>query len=1144
MTFSTYKNPDWPKLEEEILKKWKHEHVFMKSIESKDEDNTWIFYEGPPSANGLPGIHHVMSRTIKDVFCRFKSMQGFRVLRKGGWDTHGLPVELQVEKRLGITREDIGVKVSVEDYNAECKKDVMKFKEKWDELTERTAFWLDLENPYITYENNYIETLWYILSKFHEKGFLYKGYTIQPYSPAAGTGLSSHELNQPGCYKEVTDTTAVAQFELLPDSKSQVNKLVFSKLDENLPLYFLAWTTTPWTLPSNTALAVGSKIDYKLVLTRNPYTGTVQYVILAGDLFDNYFQSVEIDSEWEKEFEGINDSSEKLTLLESKSKNSKKPVGIQIQTILGKDLKGLKYIQLLSYDANKIEGQKAFEVVLADFVTTQDGTGIVHIAPSFGADDFRIGQKEGLASLTMVDKQGKFIDGMGELSGKYVKNYTDEDENHPDYKSTDVLIAIKLKEENKAFKVEKYNHNYPHCWRTDKPILYYPLESWFVKTTAVKDKLVRLNNEINWIPKSTGEGRFGNWLENLVDWNLSRSRYWGTPLPIWVSEDGTEQICIGSVQQLQDEIKKSIDAGFMDESPFKNKIDLHKPFVDKIILCSSKGQKMHREPDLIDVWFDSGAMPYAQWHWPFENKIEFEQNYPADFIAEGVDQTRGWFFTLHTIAAILDECDEEIKSLNKKKGNPGIAYRNVLANGLVLDKNGNKMSKRLGNAVEPFKAVEEFGSDAIRWYMLSNASPWDNLKFDLTGVDETKRKFFGTLYNTYSFFALYANVDKWEYKDDKHKESSISERPEIDRWIISLLNTLIEDVTEAMEEFDPTKATRAIQDFVTEDLSNWYVRLNRRRFWKGEMSEDKDLAYTTLYECLLTVSKLMAPFAPFYADKLYTDLTVTSNKKFTSVHLDSFPESNFTTINKPLEQQMNLAQKASSLVLSLRKKSNIKVRQPLQKIMIPANNEEMKDHISKIKSLILGEVNVKELEILATDNQIIVKQIKPDFRILGKKVGSLMKQVASKIQDFDSGQIARFETEGKMPVMIDNREIELVLEDVEITPIDIPGWLVVSEDGLTVALDIEISPELKKEGIAREFVNKVQNLRKETGLDVTDRIIVKIMTINEIWEAISEYKDYICAEILANELDLADELVDYHSFDLDGSVCQITINKV
>ncbi|MBC7425292.1 MAG: isoleucine--tRNA ligase [Bacteroidia bacterium] len=1104
--YRTQKNINWPALEETILQEWKQRDIFNKSIENRPENNPFVFYEGPPSANGMPGIHHVMSRAIKDVFCRFKTLQGFRVERKGGWDTHGLPIELQVEKRLGITKEDIGKSISVEDYNKECRTDVMKFKDTWDNLTERIGYWVDLNNPYVTYENDYIETLWYLLKELYKKDFLYKGYTIQPYSPAAGTGLSSHELNQPDTYKMVRDTTVVAQFRLTQEA--QQNLLPESEKDA----FFIAWTTTPWTLPSNTALAVGKNITYIAVETFNQYTFKPVIVILAKELFSKYF----------------NEKASEISLEDYKEGDKLIPFKI-LKEIKGSNLADLRYEQLMPFNSNKkelIEGD-AFKVVTGDFVTTEDGTGIVHIAPSFGADDFRVSKQNGIGALTLVDKQGRFIEGTGDYAGLYVKNYNNADESAPDYKSTDVLISIRLKEENKAFKVEKYEHTYPHCWRTDKPILYYPLESWFIKTTAVKERMVELNKTINWKPKSTGEGRFGNWLENLVDWNLSRSRYWGTPLPIWRTDDGTEEICIGSIEELKAEITKAEAAGIKQDINTDVEIDLHKPYVDGIILISKSGKPMKREADLIDVWFDSGAMPYAQWG--LKNKDSWNKTFPADFIAEGVDQTRGWFFTLHAIAVMLFD---------------SVAYKNVLANGLVLDKNGNKMSKRLGNTIDPFITIDKFGADAVRWYMLSNASPWDNLKFDLDGVAEVQRKFFGTLANTYSFFALYANIDNFEL--DPENISDISTRSELDKWIISKLNSLISEVTDSFNDYDPTKASRAIEEFTDSHLSNWYVRLSRRRFWKGEMSSDKKAAYETLYECLKTISQLMSPVAPFFSDWLYQSLTEgekTGSWKKESVHLTNFPTVEKNSIDINLEQTMQIAQDLVSLVLSLRKKHSIKVRQPLQKIMVPVLNKTFEEQLKHVEHLILSELNIKELEYLDSQNNVLVKKIKPNFKTLGKKAGASMKALSDIVSTFNQEQIRHIEQLGNLNIQLNGSDFELLLEDVEISFMDIPGWLVATNNTLTVALDANLTEELKNEGLAREFVNRLQNIRKEKDFNVTDKIIVSVLAEQKVNEALNAYKAYICSEILAADIYFTDNQQDMEEIDLEGMNCKVSVSK-
>ncbi|MFP4605640.1 MAG: isoleucine--tRNA ligase [Bacteroidales bacterium] len=1094
--FKEYDSLNLSNVNKEQLKEWEEKRTFEKSIETREGQPTFVFYEGPPSANGVPGIHHVMARTIKDIFCRYKTMKGFLVKRKAGWDTHGLPVEIGVEKKLGITKDDIGEKISVKEYNETCKKEVMKYQDVWEDLTAKMGYWIDLDDPYITYDNKYIETVWYLLKQFYKSGLLYKGYTIQPYSPAAGTGLSTHELNMPGCYKQVKDTSVVAQFKVKKDEKSE---FLFKDLDTDL--YFLAWTTTPWTLPSNTALGVGKGIHYVKVRTFNQYTHEPITVILAKDLLYKYFSK----------------DNENLKLEDYKPGEKKIPFKV-ISEFLGADLAGIRYEQLLPYQQPE-EGD-AFLVITGDFVTTEEGTGVVHLAPSFGADDFRMGQKYGLGSLTLVDKQGKFVEGMGEFSGRYVKNEYDPNATE-DATPVDVDIAVKLKKENKAFKIEKYEHSYPHCWRTDKPILYYPLDSWFIKTTAQKDKLIEYNKNINWKPEATGTGRFGKWLENLVDWNLSRSRYWGTPLPIWSTEDKEERICIGSVKELKEEIDKSIQAGFMKENPLKDfeetnmtkenydSFDLHRPFVDEIILVSQSAKKMHREPALIDVWFDSGAMPYAQHHYPFENKGHFGELFPADYIAEGVDQTRGWFFTLHTIAVMLFD---------------SVAYKNIISNGLVLDKNGNKMSKRLGNAVDPFEAIEKHGSDPLRWYMITNAQPWDNLKFDIEGLEEVKRKFFGTLYNTYNFFALYANIDRFTYEEEEIPDD---ERPEIDRWILSLMNTLIKEVEEYYEDYEPTKAARAIHYFVIENLSNWYVRLNRKRFWGGEYSKDKVSAYQTLYKCLENVARLMAPVSPFYADKIFKDLNRVTNKtKAESVHLAMFPEYSNNQIDKNLEERMDIAQRITSMVLSLRRKVNIKVRQPLNKLLLPVFSKEFKEKFEAVKPLVLTEVNVKTVEYISDTSDILVKNIKPNFKKLGPKYGKLMKQISAELNKMEQKDIVQMEKVGSYSITAGDQQITLQLDDVEITSQDIPGWLVTTDGDITVALDITITDELQQEGIAREFVNRIQNLRKDKNFEVTDRIKIRIQRIDAINEAIEKHKEYIAAQTLADEINLVEETED------------------
>ncbi len=1124
--FQEYKQLDLSQINKEVLNRWEKDDTFHKSISTREGHPTFVFYEGPPSANGMPGIHHVMARAIKDIFCRYKTMKGFRVHRKAGWDTHGLPVELSVEKALNITKEDIGKKISVEEYNNQCRKEVMKYTREWEELTRIMGYWVNMDDPYVTFDNRYIETVWWLLKQIYSKGLLYKGYSIQPYSPAAGTGLSSHELNQPGCYRDVKDTTAVAQFKAIRNEKSE-----FLYLGVDTDLYFLAWTTTPWTLPSNTALCVGPGIKYLKVKTFNPYSGIPVTVILAKDLLSAHFSAKNVD----------------LPFDEYKPGDKNIPFEV-LEEYEGKDLAGVQYEQLIEWV--KPLG-KAFEVITGDFVTTEDGTGIVHIAPTFGADDDRVAKQNGVSPLIVVDAEGKnqaLVDKTGrffrindlseefvskqvnlekykEFAGRFVKNEYDETLTEND-NTVDVDISVMLKMENKVFKIEKHTHNYPHCWRTDKPVLYYPLDSWFIKTTAVKDKMVELNNTINWKPQSTGTGRFGNWLENLVDWNLSRSRFWGTPLPVWRTEDGSEELCIGSTEELVTEIEKAMEAGFMTENPYAgfevgnnskanyDKIDLHKPYVDKVVLVSSTGKKMFREPDLIDVWFDSGSMPYAQNHYPFENSEKYNPEkgkgvFPADFIAEGVDQTRGWFFTLHAIATMVDE---------------SVAFRNIISNGLVLDKNGNKMSKRLGNAVDPFTTIEEYGSDPLRWYMITNAQPWDNLKFDISGVEEVKRKFFGTLYNTYNFFALYANVDGFKYTEE---EIPVSERPEIDRWVISLLNSLIKEVGESYENYEPTRAGRAISEFVTENLSNWFVRLSRKRYWGGEYSTDKISAYQTLYTCLETVAKLMAPIAPFYADMLYADLNkITQKEPDQSVHLVDFPKFDAILIDKELEEKMDIAQQASSMILALRRKEKLKVRQPLAKIIVPVLNPHFKEQFEAVKNIILAEVNVKEVGFLTDTSGIIKKKIKPNFKTLGPKYGKLMKQISGIINQMGQADISGFESSGNHEILVEGETVALTLEDVEIQTEDIPGLTVATEGQLTVALDINVTEELKEEGIAREFINKIQNLRKESNFEVTDRINLSILSNEEYNMAILNHKDYICTQTLANQLVLVDELHD------------------
>jgi len=1051
------------RIDQEIGAFWERAGIFQRSLDERRDAQPFVFYEGPPSANGMPGIHHVMSRTIKDLFCRYQTQKGRRVERKGGWDTHGLPVEIAVEKTLGITKEDIGQKISVEEYNAACRKEVLRYKDTWDDLTRRMGYWVDLQHPYITFDPDYIDSLWHLLRTMYDKGLLYKGYTVQPFSPAAGTGLSTHELNQPGSYRMVKDTTLTAQFKLV------------GKADE----YFLAWTTTPWTLPSNTALAVGADIAYELIQTDNPYTQLPVKVWIAAALRDRYFKPEEEGQSWSVASHAF-----------------------------GRELAGTRYEQLLPYV--QPDNGDAFLVVSADFVSTQDGTGIVHIAPSFGSDDMRTAQLNGLGSLTLVDRQGRFTEHVGEFSGRYVKNYSDD----PAYVSVDVDIAVTLKQENRAFRIEKYEHSYPHCWRTDKPVIYYPLDSWFIRTTAVKERMLELNRTINWKPAATGEGRFGQWLENLVDWNLSRSRFWGTPLPIWRTADAAEEVCIGSLAELREAVERSVAAGFM-ESALPPDFDPHRPFVDRITLVSPSGKPMEREEDLIDVWFDSGAMPYAQWHYPFENQERFRASFPADFIAEGVDQTRGWFFTLHAIATIISD---------------SVAYRNVVSNGLLLDKDGNKMSKRLGNAVDPFDILNEYGADATRWYIITNSQPWDNLRFDAQGIDKLRRKFFGTLHNTYSFYALYANVDGFR---GLQAEVPLAARPEIDRWIISLLNSLVREVDELYAAYEPTRAGRLIQTFATDHLSNWYVRLCRRRFWKGEFNEDKVAAYQTLRECLLTVAKLMAPIAPFYADFLYRSLRLCEGADAeVSVHLEYFPFWNSSVVDQALEERMQMAQDLSSLVLSLRKQENIRVRQPLQRILVPVLDDTMQEQLEAVRDLVLSEVNVKEMTFVR-DNQegTFTKKIKPDFKALGPRMGKRMKTVALAVNALTQEDIRRLERFGTLALMLEDGPATLERSDVDISTEDMPGWQVASEGGLTVALDITLTDALRAEGDAREFVNRMQRLRKDMNLDVTDRIRVQLERSGDISDSIMQHSGYICSEILAEEISLVDA-VENHSVQL------------
>lgn len=1125
--YPEYKSLNLPNIAEAVLNRWQERRIFERSVEEREGAPAFTFYEGPPSANGLPGIHHVMSRSIKDIFCRYKTQKGFQVKRKGGWDTHGLPIEISVEKTLGITKEDIGDKITIEDYNKACRREVMKYKSVWDDLTRRMGYWVDLEDPYITFENSYIETCWYLLKELHSKKLLYKGYTIQPFSPAAGTGLSSHELNQPGTYKLVKDTTVVAQFKVIRDAKSEP---LFA--DTDAPVYFLAWTTTPWTLPANAALAVGADITYVLVRTFNPYTFAPVSLVLAKELLAKHFQPKQAE----------------LELADYQPGNKNIPYRVE-QEWKGSALQGIRYEQLMPYV--QPEGD-AFRVITGDFVSTGDGTGIVHIAPTFGADDFRVARQHGIPAILvkdesgkptpLVDRRGRFVKEITDFSLEYVKEeYLNETEKEQErvkqgrekYLSTDERIAIRLKQENKAFKVEKYEHTYPHCWRTDKPVLYYPLDSWFIRTTACKDRMIELNKTIHWKPESTGTGRFGNWLENLVDWNLSRSRYWGIPLPIWKSESGEEK-CIGSVAELQEELRKSVAAGLMDASalqhldPAHGDFDLHRPYVDHAVLVSDSGQPMYREPDLIDVWFDSGAMPYAQWNYPFSTS-SLKGVYPADFIAEGVDQTRGWFFTLHAISVMLFD---------------SVAFKNVVSNGLVLDKNGNKMSKRLGNAVDPFSTLETYGPDATRWYMISNAQPWDNLKFNLEGIGEVQRKFFGTLHNTYNFFALYANIDGFRYED---RDIPVQERTELDRWILSLLHSLVKEVDACYADYEPTRAAREIQDFVTEHLSNWYVRLSRRRFWKGEYTDDKKAAYQTLYTCLDTIARLMAPVAPFYADQLYGDLNAVSHKDaHDSVHLAKFPVADDSVIDKDLEERMELAQQISSMALSLRKKVNIKVRQPLQKILLPVIDAHFRSRVLAVADLIKAEVNVEEIAFLDEANNVLVRKIKPNFKALGPKVGGLMKQLTARIAAITREEIAYLEQNGLLPLRLGEVLFDLLLEDVEVLSEDIPGWQVASQGRLTVALDVTLTDGLREKGLARELVNRIQNIRKDKGFEITDRISVRIKGPENVQRSIKNNFEYIRTEILATSLELVDQLEgsDAIPVDVDDDLQVLTtVNK-
>ncbi|NOX85899.1 MAG: isoleucine--tRNA ligase [Chlorobi bacterium] len=1125
--YKEYKQLDLTKIAGEVRKFWEDNHIFEKSLENRRNNEPFVFYEGPPSANGVPGIHHVMARTIKDLFCRYQTLKGKYVERKAGWDTHGLPVEISVETTLGITKEDIGKKISIEEYNKACRREVLKYKDLWDELTRKIGYWVDLDHPYITFDNKYIETVWYLLKQLFEKGLLYKGYSIQPYSPAAGTGLSTHELNQPGCYRDVTDTTVVAMFRV---KKETAPEKIVDELEGDI--YILAWTTTPWTLPSNTALAVGDKIDYVMVKSFNPYTGKPANIILAKERLDTYFNPKNAD----------------LSFEDYKPGDKNLPFKV-VENFKGFELTGTEYEQLFPWV--KPMG-KAFEVIPGDFVTTEDGTGIVHVAPTFGDDDDRVAKETGIVPLLLVDKigerrpmvdlKGRFfrirdldpafvekyvnVEEYKKYEGRFVKNQYDPELKNSD-ESLDIDLAVALKKEGKAFRIEKHTHNYPHCWRTDKPVLYYPLDSWFIRTTAVKERMIELNKTINWKPKATGEGRFGNWLENLVDWNLSRSRFWGVPLPVWRTEDKKEAKAIGSASELKTEIEKSIARGFMDENPLENfepgnmseenyqTFDFHRPYVDKIILVSESGKKMYREPGLIDVWFDSGSMPYAQFHYPFENVELFKRNFPADFIAEGVDQTRGWFFTLHAIASMIFD---------------SVAFKTVVSNGLVLDKAGNKMSKRFGNTIDPFETVDVYGPDATRWYIITNSQPWDNLRFNVAGVDEARRKFLGTLYNTYAFFALYANIDGFTYEEE---EIPVSRRTELDRWIISELNTLIKEVDEAFGEYEPTRAGRAIQEFVTEHLSNWYVRLSRRRFWKGSYSQDKAEAYQTLYRCLEVVARLASPIAPFFMDRLFIDLNeVTGRINAESVHLTDFPEADESLIDKDLEEKMELAQRISSMALSLRKKNNIRVRQPLNKIMIPVLNDHFRELIEGVKDLILSEINVKLLEFITDESGILVKRIKPNFKTLGPKYGKLMKKISAAIMQFSQDDIRMLEQKGEYRFTVDDQEIVLTPDDVEIITEDIPGWSVANQDHLTVALDLTITPELQEEGLARELVNRIQNMRKEKGFEVTDRIKLHLERNKDTDKAFSNFSDYICSETLAT-LSFEDKLTNDHVEEFD-----------
>ena len=1110
MKFAEYKGLNLSQISSEISDFWKENNTFQKSLDLRKGEKPFIFYEGPPSANGMPGIHHTISRAIKDLFCRYQTMQGKYVERKAGWDTHGLPVEISVEKKLGINKDDIGNKISIEEYNKTCRTEVMKYQDKFEELTDLMGYWLNMDDPYITFDHKYIETIWWILKELHKKGMLYKGYTIQPFSPAAGTGLSSHELNQPGCYRDIKDNTATVVFNVIKNEKSE---FLFKNNDKKVGI--IAWTTTPWTLLSNTALAVGAKIDYQKIKTYNQYTGEQITIVMAKELVNKYLPETGNEIEFD-----------------SYEKGGKKIPFVVLDEFKGADLQDVRYEQLLPYQQPE-EGD-AFKVITGDFVSIEDGTGIVHLAPSFGADDYRVAKQHGIGALTLVNRKGQIVDGVGEFSGRFCR---------PEFEGAEgdlnVDIIVKLKHEGKLFKAEKYEHSYPHCWRTDKPIIYYPLDSWFVKTTAIKDRMIGLNKTINWQPKSTGEGRFGEWLNNMVDWNLSRSRYWGTPLPIWRTDDGSEEICIGSFEELKNEVEKSVEAGFMTENPLKNfnsgdfskdnynNFDPHRPYVDNIILVSASGKKMKRELDLIDVWFDSGSMPYAQLHYPFENKDKLMSNFPGDFISEGVDQTRGWFYTMHAIASMLFD---------------SVAVKNILSHGLILDEKGEKMSKRKGNVVDPFSTFKKYGGDPVRWYLLTNSAPWDGIKFSTEGVEEITRKFFGTLYNTYSFFALYANVDGFTFAED---EIPVENRPEIDRWILSLLNTLVKNVTQNFDEYHPTKAGRAISEFVSDNLSNWYVRLNRKRFWGGEYDENKISAYQTLYTCLNTISQLMAPIAPFYAERLFKDLNTATNKmNEESVHLSNFPKATESLINTELEERMFLAQKISSMALSLRRTAKIKVRQPLQKLMVPVLDDKLEQQINSIKNIVLSEVNIKDIDLLKDTSGIVTKEIRANFKILGRKLGKNMKVVAKGLSELNQDDIVKFEETGSWKFDIEGQEVIVNIDEVEILSKDVPGWLVTTDGKFTVALDITITDELKQEGFAREIINKIQNYRKENNFEVTDKINISIKTEDELLVAIANFNKYIATQTLAKNINIIENIENATEFDINGIVAKISIEKI